>query len=47
MRLRSLRVEGFGKLVDRTFEFGRGLTVIAGPNEAGKSTLAAAVVAPH
>lgn len=45
MRLRSLRVEGFGKLVDRTFEFGRGLTVIAGPNEAGKSTLAAAVVA--
>ncbi|HTW84302.1 MAG TPA: AAA family ATPase [Candidatus Sulfotelmatobacter sp.] len=45
MKLRSLRVAGFGKLVDRTFTFGPGLTVVAGPNEAGKSTLAAAIVA--
>ena len=45
MRLRSLRIDGFGRLADRTFEFGPGLNVVAGPNEAGKSTLAAAIVA--
>ena len=45
MRLRSLRVDGFGRLADRTFEFGPGLNVVVGRNEAGKSTLAAALVA--
>jgi hypothetical protein len=45
MRLRSLRVDGFGKLADRAFVFGPGLNVVVGPNEAGKSTLAAALVA--
>ncbi|MEA2663765.1 MAG: hypothetical protein QOI11_709 [Candidatus Eremiobacteraeota bacterium] len=45
MRLRSLRVDGFGKLADRAFAFGPGLNVVVGPNEAGKSTLAAALVA--
>ena len=45
MRLRSLRIDGFGRLADRTFEFGPGLNVVVGPNEAGKSTLAAALVA--
>ena len=45
MKLRSLRIDGFGKLVDRTFTFGSGLTIVSGPNEAGKSTLAAAIVA--
>jgi uncharacterized protein YhaN len=45
VRLRSLRVDGFGKLVDRSFEFDPGLTIVSGPNEAGKSTLAAALVA--
>ena len=45
MILRSLRVDGFGRLADRTFEFGPGLNVVVGPNEAGKSTLAAAIVA--
>jgi DNA repair exonuclease SbcCD ATPase subunit len=45
VRLRSLRVDGFGRLADRTFEFGPGLNVVVGRNEAGKSTLAAALVA--
>ena len=45
MRLRSLRVDGFGRIADRTFEFGPGLNVVVGPNEAGKSTLAAAISA--
>jgi DNA repair exonuclease SbcCD ATPase subunit len=45
VRLRSLRVDGFGRLADRTFAFGPGLNVVVGPNEAGKSTLAAAIVA--
>lgn len=45
MKLGSLRVEGFGRLVDRRFAFGPGLNVVVGPNEAGKSTLAAAIVA--
>jgi recombinational DNA repair ATPase RecF len=43
--LRSLHVAGFGRLQDRAFEFGPGLNVVVGPNEAGKSTLAAALVA--
>lgn len=45
MKLRSLRVDGFGRLADRAFEFGPGLNVVVGRNEAGKSTLAAALVA--
>ncbi|HYW52322.1 MAG TPA: AAA family ATPase, partial [Dongiaceae bacterium] len=45
MRLKTLRVEGFGRLADRAFAFGPGLNVVVGPNEAGKSTLAAAIVA--
>ncbi|HEY6233572.1 MAG TPA: AAA family ATPase, partial [Candidatus Elarobacter sp.] len=45
MKLRSLRVEGFGRLADRSFEFGPALNVVVGRNEAGKSTLAAALVA--
>ncbi|MBV8643789.1 MAG: AAA family ATPase [Candidatus Eremiobacteraeota bacterium] len=45
MRFRTLRVDGFGRLADRAFVFGPGLNVVVGPNEAGKSTLAAALVA--
>ncbi|MDB5095267.1 MAG: hypothetical protein JWO85_3368 [Candidatus Eremiobacteraeota bacterium] len=45
MKLRSLQVEGFGRLADRSFDFAPGLNVVVGPNEAGKSTLAAALVA--
>ncbi|HEV3089535.1 MAG TPA: AAA family ATPase [Candidatus Elarobacter sp.] len=44
MRLRTLHVAGFGRLADRAFEFGPGLNVVVGRNEAGKSTLAAALV---
>ena len=45
MKFRALRVGGFGRLAERTFTFGPGLNVVVGPNEAGKSTLAAALVA--
>jgi DNA repair exonuclease SbcCD ATPase subunit len=45
VRFRSLRIDGFGRLCDRRFTFGPGLNVVVGPNEAGKSTLAAALVA--
>jgi DNA repair exonuclease SbcCD ATPase subunit len=45
VRFRSLRIDGFGRLAGRTFSFGPGLNVVVGPNEAGKSTLAAALVA--
>ena len=45
MKLRRLTVAGFGRLAGRTFAFSNGLNVVYGPNEAGKSTLAAAIVA--
>lgn len=45
MKLRRLTVAGFGRLAGRTFAFSDGLNVVYGPNEAGKSTLAAAIVA--
>jgi len=45
LRLLSLVIEGFGVFRDLRLpgngEFGRGLTVLAGPNESGKSTLLA------
>jgi DNA repair exonuclease SbcCD ATPase subunit len=45
MRIRSVHIEGFGCLVDRTFEFGDGLTLLLGPNESGKTTLVRAITA--
>jgi uncharacterized protein YhaN len=45
VKLQQLRIDGFGKLVDRTFDFDPKLNVIYGPNEAGKSTLTRAIVA--
>jgi DNA repair protein SbcC/Rad50 len=45
VRIRSLRIDGFGRLAERTFAFGPALNVVVGPNEAGKSTLAAAITA--
>ena len=39
MRLNRLTIYGFGKFHDRTFRLAAGLTVLLGPNEAGKSTL--------
>ena len=39
MRLVDIRIDGFGRLTDRRFTFGDGITVIFGLNEQGKSTL--------
>jgi len=39
MRFERLTVDGFGRLRGQSFAFGEGLTLIAGPNEAGKSTM--------
>ncbi len=43
MILRQVRLFPFGGVQDRQFQFERGLNVILGPNEAGKSTLVNAV----
>lgn len=45
MILRSLELEAFGRFLRRNFEFRRGLNLVIGPNEAGKSTLMEAVPA--
>ncbi|MFS0837645.1 AAA family ATPase [Paenibacillus sp. 1P03SA] len=39
MMIREIRVRGFGSLHDRTYRFDSPVTVLYGPNEAGKSTL--------
>ena len=44
MKLVDLRVDGFGKLAERTFTFDPHFNVVYGPNEAGKSTLSAALL---
>ena len=38
MRFESATAHAFGPFVERRLEFGDGLTLIYGPNEAGKST---------
>ena len=38
-RVKSLQLLNYGHFDDETVNFGEGLTVIYGPNEAGKSTL--------
>ncbi|MBN1917131.1 MAG: AAA family ATPase [Verrucomicrobia bacterium] len=45
MRLRRIQIEGFGCLVDRTFELDEQLTLVVGPNESGKTTLVRAILA--
>lgn len=45
MILRSLELRHFGKFGERTFEFRRGMNLVVGPNEAGKSTLMEAIPA--
>jgi uncharacterized protein YhaN len=45
MRARALRIHGFGRLAEREYELGPGLTLVHGPNEAGKSTFHAALTA--
>ena len=37
MRLKSIVTTNFGKLANEKLDFGKGLTVVKGPNEAGKS----------
>ncbi len=45
MKFVELRIEGFGKLTGRATTFDPGVNVIYGPNEAGKSTMTAALLA--
>ena len=45
MWVRSLEIDGFGCLAERSIEFGPGLSVVTGLNESGKSTLHAAILA--
>ncbi|HOQ06924.1 MAG TPA: AAA family ATPase [Clostridiales bacterium] len=45
MHINGIEIKGFGKLKNRTFTFGRGLNVIYGPNEAGKSTMQSFITA--
>jgi len=45
MRLARLRIRNFGCLRDENLEFAPGVNIIRGPNEAGKSTLQAAIIA--
>lgn len=44
MILRRLRLTRFGRFTEGEWEFAPGLTVIRGPNEAGKSTMREAIV---
>lgn len=44
MRFNSVKMVGFKKFLDSTIEFGPGLTILHGPNEAGKSTLHQALI---
>ncbi len=43
MRIESVTARAFGPFTDQTLEFAEGMTVIVGPNEAGKSSWHAAV----
>jgi DNA repair exonuclease SbcCD ATPase subunit len=45
MIIRSLEIENFGRFSGRNFEFRRGMNLVTGPNEAGKSTLAEVIPA--
>ncbi|MBN2006295.1 MAG: AAA family ATPase [Anaerolineae bacterium] len=45
MKFREIQLDGFGRLVNRTFTFAPGFNLIFGPNEAGKSTLQHAMLA--
>jgi DNA repair exonuclease SbcCD ATPase subunit len=43
MILRSIELKHFGKFAERSFEFRRGMNLVVGPNESGKSTLMEAI----
>jgi DNA repair exonuclease SbcCD ATPase subunit len=40
MFIRKVKIDGFGKLIDREFIFTPGMNIVSGPNESGKTTLA-------
>lgn len=44
MKLLNIKLNGFGKLVNREFQLAPGLNLVFGPNEAGKSTLQRAIL---
>lgn len=44
MKLERLVIAGFGRLRDLSLKFGDGLTVVYGPNEAGKTTIVECIV---
>jgi len=41
MKIQKIHIESFGGLTNRNFQFSQGLTVVEGPNESGKTTIAA------
>src|SRR5690606_8691298 len=45
MNIDGIEIKGFGKLKNLTLSFGKGMNVIYGPNEAGKSTLQSFITA--
>jgi DNA repair exonuclease SbcCD ATPase subunit len=45
VHIEAVQLHGFGRLANREFRFAPGLTIVHGPNEAGKSTLHAALSA--
>jgi len=45
MKLKNIDLDGFGKLVKKTYKFDPGLNLIYGRNEAGKSTLQRSIFA--
>lgn len=45
MILRSVELESFGRFRSQTVEFRRGMNLVIGPNEAGKSTIAESIPA--
>lgn len=44
MKLDEIHLDGFGRLVNCTFQFASGFNLIFGPNEAGKTTLQRAIL---
>jgi hypothetical protein len=45
MILRTLELHSFGRFIDQSYEFRRGMNLVIGPNEAGKSTMMEAIPA--
>ena len=39
MKIKGIKINGFGNLIDKEYEFSSGINLIKGKNESGKSTL--------